>query len=85
MKLELANSDLQAELKKLKDELATNKQSEHCPQVSPGPQKSGASAGGCYCSCAKVLITNTRAQELGVNKQVTPLSSTSDSLWGSVL
>lgn len=33
------NSELQADLKKLKDELAINKQSEHCPQVSPGLQK----------------------------------------------
>lgn len=61
VKLELANSDLEADLQKLKDELAITKQSEHCPQVSPGPQKSGAASGGCHRSHARVLMTNMRA------------------------
>lgn len=59
MKLELETSNLKADLKKLKDELALNKQSEHCPLVSPDPQKSRASAGGYYCFVAKVLTTNS--------------------------
>lgn len=59
VKLELETSNLKADLKKLKDELALNKQSEHCPLVSPDPQKSRASAGGYYCFVAKVLITNS--------------------------
>lgn len=82
MKLELVNSDLQAEVKKLKDELAINKQSEHFPRVFPGPHKSGASTGGYHCSPAKVLI-NMWAQELGENKQVAPLSSSSDTTCGA--
>ena len=61
MKVEEENRSLKADLQSLKDKLAVNKQSEHCRRVAPGPQNSGASAGGCHTSLAEVLITNSHA------------------------
>lgn len=42
--MEEENRSLKADLKKLKDELDINKQSEHCPQVSPAPESLEAPA-----------------------------------------
>ena len=61
VKVQEENRSLKADLKRLKDELAVNKQSEHYPQVTRGPQNSGASAGGCRTYCAKGFIPNSHA------------------------
>lgn len=61
VKVEEENRSLKADLQRLKDELAVNKQSEHCRRVARGPQSSGATASGCHTSLAKVLITSSHA------------------------
>lgn len=61
VKVQEENRSLKADLKRLKDELAVNKQSECYAQVARGPQNSGASAGGCRTFCAKGFIPNSHA------------------------
>lgn len=60
-KVQEENRSLKADLKRLKDELAVNKQSERYLQVARGPQNSGASVGGCCTFCAKGFIPDSHA------------------------
>lgn len=89
--MEEENRSLKAELKRLKEELAVSKQSEHCPRVTPGPQKSGACASGCRTSHAEVSMRNTQGPGAGWKQADGPCSASpsaaglSPSRWGLVV
>lgn len=59
VKVQEENRSLKADVKKLKDELASSKQSEPRPRAAPGPQEAGASARGCCPSHVKVLVADS--------------------------